>query len=218
MANLALRYSKHWPRLVIYPAMIAVFSTALVGPAAANPLLAPTVQYVADVEITRSSDHSINVPARYVYADRRIRVELVGIVTLVDLDRKQTTTMIPRVRTYWAPIPLTKPIEDGRHWVGVEAATAEAVGTDTLLGRPVTKYRVRGTIFDNRIPFEGDVWTTAENIVLQVDGTGRVDGFSAPIKVTPVQLTVAPVDPSLLTVPSTFAKARKSDGGYHPED
>ena len=218
MANLALRYSRHWRSPVIYQAMIAAFGTVLAGPAAANPMFAPTVQYVADVEITRSSDHSVNVPARYVYTDRRIRVESVGIVTLIDLDRKQTTTMIPRVRTYWAPVALTKPTEDGRPWVGVEPATAEAIGTDTLLGRPVTKYRVRGTIFDNRIPFEGDVWTTAENIVLQVDGMGRVDGFSAPIKVTPVQLTVAPVDTSLLTVPSNFAKARKSDGGHHPED
>lgn len=218
MANLALRYSSHWRGPVIVPAMIAVFSAASIGPAAANPLLAPTVQYVADVEITRSSDHAVNFPARYVYTDRRIRIEYVGIVTLVDLDREQTTTMIPRVRTYWAPVALTKPIADGRRWVGVEAVTAEAVGTDTLLGRPVTKYRVRGTIFDNRIPFEGDVWTTAENIVLQVNGTGRVDGFSTPVKVTPVQLTVAPVDTGLLAVPSTFAKARKSEGSYHPED
>jgi len=218
MSRLSLRHSRHGSGPVIVPAIIAVFIAALLGPAAADPLLAPTVQYVADVEITRSSDHSINVPVRYVYTERRIRVELVGIVTLIDLDRKQTTTMIPRVRTYWAPVALTKPGADGRRWVGVEAATAEAIETDTLLGRPVTKYRVRGTIFDNQIPFEGDVWTTAENIVLQVDGTGRVDGFSTPVKVTPVQLTVAPVDTGLLTVPSTFAKARKSEGSYHPQD
>lgn len=115
-------------------------------------------------------------------------------------------------------VQLAKPATDGRRWIGVEAATAEAIGTDTLLGRPVTKYRVRGTIFDNQIPFEGDVWTTAENIVLKVEGTGRVDGFNSPIKVTPVQLTVVPVASGLLTVPSTFARARKSEGGYHPED
>ncbi len=188
------------------------------GPAAADPLLAPTVQYVLDVEITRSSDHSINVPARYVYTERRLRIEYVGIVTLVDLDRKQTTTMIPRVRTYWRPAALKKPAADGRRWVGVEAASAEAIGTDTLLGRSVTKYRVRGTIFEDQIPFEGNVWTTAENIVVQVEGTGRVDGLSSPVKVTPVQLTVVPVDAALLTVPSTFARASKSEGGYHPED
>jgi len=113
---------------------------------------------------------------------------------------------------------LKKPAADGRRWVGVEAATAEKVGTDTLLGRAVTKYRVRGTIFEDQIPFEGDVWTTAENIVLKVDGTGRVDGLSTPVKVTPVQLTVVPVNAALLTVPSTFARALKSEGGYHPED
>ncbi|MBI2713511.1 MAG: hypothetical protein HYX37_03525 [Rhizobiales bacterium] len=203
---------------VIVPAIIAVLIAAWSAPAAADPRIAPTVQYVLDVEITRASDHSINVPARYVYTERRIRIELVGIVTLVDLDRKQTTTMIPRVRTYWRPVALKKPAADGRRWVGVEAATAEEVGTDTLLERSVTKYRVRGTIFEDQIPFEGDVWTTAENIVLKVEGTGRVDGFSSPIKVNPVQLTVVPVDAGLLTVPSTFARASKSEGGHHPED
>ena len=184
----------------------------------ADPRMAPTAPYVLDVEITRASDHSIDVPARYVYTERRIRIELVGIVTLIDLDRKQTTTMIPRVRTYWRPVALKKPAADGRRWVGVEAASAEAVGTDTLLGRAVTKYRVRGTIFEDQIPFEGDVWTTAENIVVKVNGIGRVDGFASPVKVNPVQLTVVPVSDALLAVPSTFVRASKADGGYHPED
>ena len=218
MSKRCPRHSRHGRGPVIIPAIFAVCIAAWPGPAAADPRLTPTVQYVLDVEITRASDHSINVPARYVYTERRLRVELVGIVTLVDLDRKLTTTMIPRVRTYWTPVALKKPAADGRRWIGVEAASAEAIGTDTLLGRSVTKYRVRGTIFEDQIPFEGDVWTTAENIVLQVDGTGRVDGFSSPIKVTPVQLTVVPVATALLSVPSTFARARKSEGGYHPEN
>lgn len=188
---------------------------ATASPAAANPLLPPTVDYVADVEITRATDHSVNVPARYVYTSRRMRVEYVGIVTLIDLDRKHTTTLIPRVRTYWAPVALTKPATDGRRWVGVEAATAEAVGTETLLGHPVTKYSVRGTVFESRIPFAGFVWTTAENIVLQIDGTGQVEGVSTPVKVTPVQLTIAPADPGQLNVPSTYGRA---SGAPHPID
>jgi len=212
MSNLSRRNSRSWCSWVIYPGTIAVLGTALVGSAAANPLVAPTVQYVADVEITRDSDHSVNIPVRYVFADHRIRVEFVGSVTLIDLDRKQKTTMIPRVKTYWAPRTLPNATEDARRWVGVEAATADAIGTDTLLGRPVTKYRVRGTIFEDQTPFEGDVWTTAENIVLQVNGVRRDDGSSSPIKVTPVQLFVGPVDPSLLTVPANFAKARASEG------
>ncbi len=218
MSKHFLRHSRHGRDLIFYAAVIAVFSAAFAGPAAGNPLLLPTVEYVADVEITRNSDFSVNVPVRYIYTDRRIRVERVGIVTLVDIDRKHTTTMIPRVRTYWASESIAKPIGDGRRWVGVEAVTAEAIGTDTLLGRPVTKYRVRGTIFDNRIPFEGGVWTTAENIVLKVDGTGRVDGFSSPIKVNPVQLTLTHVAAILLKVPSAFARAGKDEGGYNPED
>jgi hypothetical protein len=180
---------------------------SLAAPASANPLLAPTVQYVVDVEITRDSDHSYQVPARYVYASRRMRVEFVGIVKLIDLDLQQSLPMIPRVRTYWAPEAIQKSAKDGRRWVGVEVATAEAVGTETILERQVIKYLVRGTIFEARTPFEGYVWTTSENIVVQVDGIGRADGTAAPIKVTPVQLVIGPVDPTLLTVPNTYAKA-----------
>jgi hypothetical protein len=189
------------------PPSIFFWIIALAVPASANPLLVPTVQYVADVEITRDSDHSYQVPTRYVYAGRRMRVESVGIVKLIDLDLQQSLPMIPRVRTYWAPEAIQKSAKDGRRWVGVEAATAKAVGPETILGRPVTKYFVRGPIFEVRTPFEGYVWTTAENIVLQVDGIGSAEGVSTPIKVTPVQLVIGPVDASLLTVPNTYAKA-----------
>ena len=186
--------------------------------AAANPLLAPTVDYTADVEITRDSDHSFATPARYVYGGRKIRVEFVGIVTLVDLDRRQTVAMIPRVRTYWRPLPIAPPASDGRRWVGVEAETATLVGEETMLGRPVTRYRVRGTIFDARTPFEGEVWTTAENIVVRVDGTARAGGLSTHVKVSTVQLVIAPADQRLLKVPENYARALRSDPGPRQED
>lgn len=187
-------------------------------PAAANPLLAPTVDYIADVEITRPTDHSVAMPARYVYGGRRLRIDFVGIVTLVDLDRGHTVTMIPRVRTYWRPAPIREPAPEGRRWVGVEAKTADLIGPDTLLGRPVTKYQVRGTIFDTRTPFEGEVWTTAENIVVRVDGTGTVAGIRSPIKVSTVQLVVGPVDQQLFDVPSNYARASRSDPSPRPYD
>jgi len=187
-------------------------------PAAADPLLAPTVDYIADVEITRGTDHAVGIPARYIYGGRQMRIDLVGIVTLVDLDRRQTVAMIPRVRTYWHPARLREPAPDGRRWVGVEAQSAEATGQDTMLGHAVTKYHVRGTIFETRTPFEGEVWTTAENIVVKVDGTGTVGGFSSPIKVKTVQLTVGPVDRELFSVPSNYARASRDDPPPQPYD
>ena len=191
---------------------------ALIAPAQANPLQPPTTQYIIDVEITRDSDHSYQVPARYVFAGRRMRIEFVGIVKLIDLDMQQWLPMIPRVRTYWAPEALPRAAKDARRWVGVEAETAEAIGTETLLGRQVTKYTVRGTIFEDRLPFGGHVWTTAENIVVQVDGMGRANGISSPVKVTPVQLVTGPVDASLLMVPNTFARAGSGDVGWRRYD
>lgn len=179
-------------------------------PAAADPMLAPTVDYIADVAITRGTDHAVGIPVRYVYGGRQLRIDQVGIVTLVDLDRRHTVTMIPRVRTYWHPVGLREPAADGRRWVGVEAQSAEPVGQDMILGHSVTKYHVRGTIFDTRTPFEGDVWTTAENIVMRVDGMGTVDRFTSPIKVDTVQLAIGPVDRELFSVPSNFARASKS--------
>lgn len=198
---------------------IAAAATILYAlPAAADPLLAPTVDYIADVEITRASDHSIAIPARYVYGGRHLRIDLVGIVTLVDLDRKETVTMIPRVRTYWRPVRLREPAPDGRRWIGVEASTAERLGQATLLDRPVTKYLVRGTIFDTRAPFEGEVWTTAENIVVWVEGRTTEGRLTAPVKVSTVQLVVGPVDRQLFDVPSNFARASQGDPRPRPDD
>lgn len=198
--------------------LLILWIVALFTPASANPLQAPTVQYIVDIEITRDSDHSYKLPARYVYAGRRMRIEFVGIVKLIDLDLQQALPMIPRVRTYWAPESISKSPKDARRWVGVEATTAEAVGTDTLLGRPVTKYKVRGSIFEERTPFEGFVWTTPENIVLQVDGMGSAGGITAPIVVTPVQLVIGPVDANLLTVPHTYVRAGPGDVGWRRYD
>lgn len=187
-------------------------------PAAAEPLLAPTVDYIADVVITRASDHSVETPARYIYSARHIRVDLVGIVTLVDLDRAETVTMIPRVRTYWRPVRLHERAADGRRWVGVEAQSAVPIGQDTLLGRPVTKYHVHGTIFDTRTPFEGNVWTTAENIVVQVDGQSTEGRYTAPVKLSTVQLVIGPVDQRLFEVPSNFGRASAGDPLPRPYD
>src|SRR5581483_6526027 len=194
--------------------LVALTIAATAAPLRADPLVPPTVDYVQDVEITRDSDHSFAVPARYIVGGHHIRVEYVGIVTLVDLDRRQTTAMIPRVRTYWWPKPLIDGVKDSRRWVGVEAQSAEEIGKDTVLGHAVTKYRVRGTVFETRTPFEGEVWTTAENIVMRIDGIGRgADGFSAPIKVTTVQLQIGGVDQGLLSVPATFARMPRSTPG-----
>jgi hypothetical protein len=118
--------------------------------------------------------------------------------------------MIPRVRTYWRPVRIRVPAADGRRWVGVEPQTAEPVGQEVMLGRQVTKYHVRGTIFATRTPFEGDVWTTAENIVIRAEGTGTVDGFKGPLVVKTVQLTVGPVDRDLFSVPSNFVRESES--------
>jgi hypothetical protein len=181
-------------------------------PAHTNPMQQPTANYVADVELTRESDHAIRVPARYVLVGRKISVDCNGLVKLIDLDKKQVEPMIPRVKTYWKPEPISGPALDGRYWVGVQAETAEAAGTDTILGRPVTKYRVTGKIFDTASPFEGDVWTTAENIVVKVDGISKGQDekgqpFSAPVKLTTVQIVVGNVDPALVSIPPTFVRA-----------
>jgi hypothetical protein len=217
MSKVLIRCAKRCAGAVLSIAAVAMCDAA-VSSGFANPLLEPTVQYVLDVEITRDSDHSYRVPTRFVYAGRRMRVETVGIVKLVDLDLQQWLPMIPRVKTYWRPERIQRPAKDGRRWVGVEAETAKAVGTEQLLGRSVTKYMVRGTIFEERTPFEGHVWTTAENIVVQVEGKGTANGLAAPILVSPVQLVVGPVDTTLLIVPNTYGRAGPEDVGWRRYD
>jgi hypothetical protein len=207
-------------RSVVPAAASAAALTILAAlPANANPLQAPTANFIADVELTRESDHAVRMPARYVMVGRKISVDYNGLVRLVDLDRKQVEPMIPRVKTYWKPEPISGAALDARYWIGVQADTAEPIGTDTMLGRAVTKYRVSGKIFDTATPFEGEVWTTAENIVVRVDGTGKGTDekgrpFTAPVKVTAVQLAVGNVDPALVAIPPTFARAVSGTVSY----
>jgi hypothetical protein len=200
---------------------VAVFAAAIfevfAASASADPMLSPTVQYTFDAEITRDSDHSYQIPVRYVYAGRRMRVEMVGIVKLIDLDLQQWVPMIPRVKTYWSPTSIPKPPADSRRWVGVEAKSAQALGTEMLLGRSVTKYLVRGTVFEERTPFEGHVWTTAENIVMRVEGAAQAN-VKSPIIVTPIQLVVAPVDANLLVVPSNYGRGGSGEAGWRRYD
>ncbi len=186
--------------------------------ALASPLEAPTVDYTQDVLVTRPTEHAFKKPERIVFGGRQIRIESVGIVTLVNLDRRDTMTLIPRVRTYWRPVKLKEPVVDARRWIGVEAQSAERVGDEKMLGRHVTKYKVRGTIFDTRIPFEGEVWTTPENIVMRVEGTGQLNGAKLPIEVSTVQLVIAPSDQRLFGVPERYGRASGSDPNPRQED
>lgn len=198
--------------------LAAVGAIAFSLPGIASPLDPPTVDYTADLLITRPSDHAFHKPTRITYGGRRIRIDSVGIVTVVDLDRRDSVTMIPRVRTYWRPAKFKEPVVDPRRWVGVEAQTATIIGQDKLLGRPVTKYKVLGTIFDTRTPFEGEVWTTPENIVMRAVGTARVNGAVLPIEVTTEQLVIAPADARLFGIPERYGRASGDDPNPRQED
>ena len=181
-------------------------------PALANPLHAPTADFILDVEVTRDIDHALKAPARYVSVGRRFRVDYNGLATLYDISRKTYEVMIPRVRMAAKAQRLDGAVIDNRRWIGVEARTAEPAGTTTMLGRQVMQYRVTGAMFESRVPFEGEVWTTAENIVVKVEGVSKV-GRDAPtrIEVTAIQIAVGNIDDSLVLVPKNFVRAKPKD-------
>ena len=184
--------------------MVALLAAS---PALANPMLAPTANYVMDVEVTRDSDHQVRAPMRYAVVGRKLAISHNSLVLLCDLERKEFSIMIPRVRVYSKSGPIKGDAIDSRRWTGVEAASADYVATERLLDRDVRKYRVQGKIFENQMPFEGDVWTTAENIVVKVDGTSMVGKIATPVKVTPVQIQIGNVDPAAVSVPKGFRRA-----------
>lgn len=188
---------------------------AVVGvtqPVFADPQRAPTADFIIDVEVTRDTDHALRAPARYVSVGRKIRVDYNGLSTLYDLSRRKFEVTIPRVRIAALPEDIKGEVIDSRRWLGVEARTAERIGSDTLLDRPVTKYRVTGTMFEARVPFEGEVWTTAENIVVKVDGVSKVGKETpSPIQITAVQIAVGGIDAALVNVPKNFRRAPASE-------
>ena len=188
--------------------MVALLAAS---PALANPMVAPTANYVMDVEVTRDSDHQVRAPMRYAVVGRKLAISHNSLVTVVDLDRKEFSIMVPRVRVYSKFEAIKGPAVDSRRWTGVDAASADYVSTEKLLDREVRKYRVKGTIFETQMPFEGDVWTTAENIVIKVDGTSMAGNIATPVKVTTVQLKTGNIDPALASVPKEFRRASMED-------
>ena len=187
--------------------ILPMVAALAVSPALANPMLVPTANYVIDVEVTRDSDHQVRAPMRYAVVGRKLTVAHNSLVTLVDLDRKEFTVMIPRVRIYSKFEPVKGASTDSRRWTGVDATSADYVATERLLDREVRKYHVQGKIFESQMPFEGDVWTTAENIVVKVEGTSMVNKIATPVKVTPVQIQIGNVDPASVSVPKSFRRA-----------
>lgn len=171
----------------------------------ANPLQPPGVEYSADIRITRGPQ--LEIPIRVYYAGRKVRMDIIASTMLYDLDRQQLTSMMPSIRKYDEPRSFSAPIADGRRWVGVEATTAEAFGNEEVLGRPTTKYRVRGFILDSHAPFEGVVWSTAENIVLRAEGMAQLSGASTAVKLIVTKLIVGPIDPRLFIIPANFNKS-----------
>ena len=192
---------------LLWVAAVAGFGTLAAAPARANPMLPPTADYVADVEITRDSDHAVRTPARYVVVGRKLSVAYNSLVTLVDLDRKQFEIMIPRVKVYAKAEVIKGAADDSRRWTGVQAEKADYLATEKMLGRDVRRYRVVGKVFDTDSPFEGDVWTTAENIVVKVDGVSKVGNVATPLQITTLQLVVGSIDPALVNVPPDFRRA-----------
>jgi hypothetical protein len=192
--------------------MTAVVALCAASPALADPRRAPTESFIMDVEVTRPTDHTLRAPMRYVSVGKRFRIEYNGLATLYDVSRRTYEVMIPRVRVAARAQPLAGPVNDNRRWIGVEANTAERIASETMLGRPVTKYRVTGTMFEPPIPFEGDVWTTAENIVVKAVGTSKTGREGPqPVEVTAVQIAVGGVDASLVQVPKNYRRAEPEE-------
>jgi hypothetical protein len=63
-----------------------------------------------------------------------------------------------------------------------------------------------------------EVWTTPENIVMRVTGTGKVNGANFPVEISTVQLVIAPADQRLLGVPERYGRAGGSDPNPRQED
>jgi hypothetical protein len=77
-----------------------------------------------------------------------------------------------------------------------------AEGTETIDGVKATRYAVSGQSAQGS--FAGQVWSTADGIILKVDGTAQHDGKTTPVKIILANLHIRPQDPALFEVPPTM--------------
>ncbi len=75
------------------------------------------------------------------------------------------------------------------------------VGQESIDGVRTTKYRV-ATVAGSPSTFDGHVWTTAEGIVMKIEGTGQHQGRAGEFRISFRNVKIGRVDPGRFELPA----------------
>jgi hypothetical protein len=192
---------------------IGFAAVAIVGSAIAAPnLLDLKVDYTADSVIGSGTDARSGRLWRTPVA---LRHELndgsQAQTVIVRLDRNMAWMLMPAVR-----LVLGTNLDGLTQISGASAVLGAAdklkpvsVGAETIDGRRTTKYRVR---MDDPTAgqFDGFVWSTAEGIILKVDGAGEQNGRRGTVRLAFRNVHVGPLDMTLFEPPAGYRQVTVS--------
>jgi hypothetical protein len=184
-------------------ALLAALEAALPARAAGSLLGDPSVAFSADRALTvdgRADDGKIFVRPG---AQRHIQA-IGGIDQVVILHPREAKgwLVLPRLNSYveFGFAPALPELSD-------PSLLSTKVGSETIDGKPTTKYRVEHTARDGTL-VEGYLWLTREGIPMRLDGTftsGR-GGRATPVHMELSHVQQGPQDAGLFEVPQNMMK------------
>lgn len=83
------------------------------------------------------------------------------------------------------------------------------VGQETVNGQATTKYRVETAgVADGR--FSGFIWSTAQGVVVKIDGEGEYGGRKGPVQLSFRNIRIGPQESSLFEPPANYNRLKVS--------
>jgi hypothetical protein len=172
----------------------------------------PTVDYSAVREIT-SAEGSVTMKEYYSSGNRRIEMAMGGMsAVVIDIKKEGKAYMLMPDMKMYMEMPSGQMIGQTGD---VDALEQEKVGSETLDGHKVDKYKARFND-DEGNQGEGYYWVTKDAIVLKID-MAMVSGEDEAAFVMQLKdLRVGKQEPSLFSIPAGYTAAPAMGGAMPP--
>lgn len=184
--------------LVLFPLAAA--------PAVAETLAPPTVEYQGQLRI-EAGRLVLSGRVRLAGGKERRSLKLHGSripakVMIIRRDKGVAWVLDPGTKSYFR-VALPNKSGAGGRFLSAPLLEKTRLGTETLDGVETTRYRVKFAKGGNG-RLAGDIWVTAENIVLRVDGNVLRNQRATPFRMTLTDLKIAPQPASVFEPPTAF--------------
>ncbi len=183
-----------------------VFSALAAGSAAGEPLSRPSVEYYGQLHMA-AGRLAVSGPVHYAPDRERRSLKLQGShipakIVIVRRDRQLAWVLDPATKSYYrAPLPKNQGTSNSL--LSGTLTEKKLVGNEIVDGVATTRYKVEFAPGKSG-QLVGDMWVTAENIVVRVDGKVLTDKRSTPFHLRLTELRIGKQSAGVFEPPKGF--------------